>query len=100
MTAADPANPLNLASMTCSGVAVLGADGAETRSAGTCDSVDADGDMAFYWWRHDGSGTGSWGFLGGTGKWTGVEGGGTYKPAYTWIDGRMGNTWEGSWKTK
>lgn len=96
----DPANPLRLASMTCSGTAVVRKDQTEVRSAGTCDSVDRDGDVAFYWWRHDEKAGGHWGFLGGTGKWANVEGGGTYEPAYQWKDGRSGNTWKGSWKTK
>ena len=100
MTADDPANPLRLASMTCSGVAVLRADQTEVRSAGTCDSVDRDGDVAFYWWRHDEKAGGRWGFLGGSGKWANVEGGGTYEPTYQWKDGRMGNNWKGSWRTK
>jgi hypothetical protein len=100
ISADDPANPLHLASMTCSGTAIVRKDGTEVRSAGTCDSVDKDGDVAFYWWRHDEKNGGHWGFLGGTGKWTSVEGGGTYEPAYQWKDGRTGDTWKGSWRTK
>ena len=96
----DPANPLGLASMTCSGTSIVRKDQTEVRSAGTCDSVDKDGDVAFYWWRHDEKTGGHWGFLGGTGKWTNVEGGGTYEPAYQWKDGRVGDTWKGSWRMK
>jgi len=99
ITADDPANPLRQASMTCSGDAVLAKDGKPIRSAGTCDSVDAQGDVAFYWWRSDDKG-GRWGFLGGTGKWVTVEGGGTYEPTPGWKDGRQGNNWKGTWKTK
>ncbi len=99
IAADDPASPLYLASMTCSGMSVM--RGAVTiNAAGTCDSVDSGGDVAFYWWRYDEKGGGRWGFLGGTGKWSGVEGGGTYAPAYAWKDGRTGNTWKGAWKTK
>ncbi len=100
MMADDPASPLRLASMTCSGFAVLRKDQVPVRSAGTCDSVDRDGDVAFYWWRHDEKGGGRWGFLGGTGKWATVEGGGTYEPAYQWKDGRSGNNWKGTWRLK
>ncbi len=100
MTTDDPTNPLRLASMTCSGIAVVRNDGTEVRSAGTCDSVDPDGDVAFYWWRHDEASGGHWGLLGGTGKWVNVEGGGTYEPAHQWVDGRTANTWKGTWTTK
>ncbi|MFI5166968.1 MAG: hypothetical protein ACHQQS_10135 [Thermoanaerobaculales bacterium] len=96
----DPSNPLRLASMTCSGTSIARKDQTEVRSAGTCDTVDKDGDVAFYWWRIDEKAGGHWGFLGGTGKWTNVEGGGTYQPTYQWKDGRTGDTWKGSWKTK
>ena len=99
ITADDPASPLSLASMTCSGTSVTRAE-ATVRGAGTCDSVDADGDLAFYWWRYDDKSGGRWGFLGGTGKWSGVEGGGTYAPGQAWKDGRTSNTWKGSWKTR
>ena len=100
ITADDPSNPLRMASMTCSGTTVDTKDGKPIRSAGTCDSVDAQGDVAFYWWRADEKNGGRWGFLGGTGKWANVEGGGTYEPSFQWKDGRQGNSWKGSWKTK
>jgi hypothetical protein len=100
ITADDPLNPLRQASMTCSGTAVVAKDGKPIRSAGTCDSVDAQGDVAFYWWRSDDKSGGRWGFMGGTGKWITVEGGGTYEPNAGWKDGRQGNNWKGTWKTK
>lgn len=100
MTADDPSNPLRRASMACTGTAVVAKDGKPIRSAGTCDSVDGDGDVAFYWWRADEKNGGRWGFLGGTGKWITVEGGGTYEPTPPWKDGRQGNNWKGTWKSK
>ena len=100
ITADDPSNPLRQASMTCSGTVVVAKDGKPIRSAGTCDSVDSQGDVAFYWWRSDEKNGGRWGFLGGTGKWVTVEGGGTYEPTPGWKDGRQGNNWKGTWKTK
>ncbi len=96
----NPTNPLGLSSMTCTGTVIMRKDQTEVRSAGACDSVDKDGDVAFYWWRNDEKSGGRWGFLGGTGKWTNVEGGGTYEQAFQWKDGRSGNTWKGTWKTK
>ena len=100
LMADDPANPLRLASMTCAGTVVAAKDGKPIRSAGTCDTVDKQGDVAFYWWRSDEKNGGRWGFLGGTGKWVNVEGGGTYEPTPGFKDGRQGDTWKGTWKTK
>ncbi len=97
ITADDPSNPLRLASMVCKGTAVVAKDGKPIRSGGSCDSVDNDGDVAFFWWRSEGT-AGRWGFLGGTGKWVTVEGGGTYEPSAAWKDGRQANKWKGSWK--
>jgi hypothetical protein len=99
ITADDPRNPLALAAMTCMGTSVTRGE-TMVRGAGTCDSLDADGDVAFFWWRSDDKGGGHWGFLEGTGKWSGVEGGGTYAPGPAWKDGRNSNVWKGTWKTK
>ena len=100
MTSDDPASPLALTSMTCSGVTIVDEEGARLSGGGTCDSVDTDGDVAFLWWKSKGT-AGNWGFLGGTGKWEGVEGGGTYElNAYVWADGRFGNNWKGTWTMK
>jgi hypothetical protein len=95
----NPASPLHMASMVCNGTQILAKDGSPIRSAGSCDSVDAQGDVAFYWWR-GGPKDGTWGFMGGTGKWTYVEGGGTYEATQQWKDGRVANSWKGTWKTK
>jgi len=99
MSTEDAGNPLSLASMNCSGTTVRRGE-ATVSGAGSCESLDLDGDVAFYWWRYDEKAGGRWGFLGGTGKWSGVEGGGTYTPAFAWKDGKNGNTWKGTWKTK
>jgi hypothetical protein len=99
MSDQNPSSPLHLASMVCEGTTINAKDGTQMRGAGYCDSVDAQGDVAFYWWRGDGKG-GNWGFMGGTGKWSNVEGGGTYEASYLWKDGRFANNWKGSWKTK
>ena len=99
MTSDDPASPLALASMTCSGVTIVDKEGTQLSGGGTCDSVDKDGDVAILWWKSKES-AGKWGYLGGTGKWEGVEGGGTYEAVYTWADGRFGNNWKGTWAMK
>ena len=51
MTSDDPASPLALASMTCSGITIVDKEGVQLSGGGTCDSVDKDGDVALYWWR-------------------------------------------------
>ena len=80
---------------TCFGTSVIAADGAVS-ATGYCDAYDADEDVYFWWWRGDAQG-GTWGFLGGTGKFEGIEGGGTWKAGTTFPDGKSVNTWEGSW---
>jgi len=92
-------SPLGLASMQCSGTTIASKDGSPISGGGTCDSIDKDGDLAFYWWHSEGT-KGKWGFLGGTGKWKGVEGGGTYEQTHIWLDGKMGNNWQGTWTLK
>lgn len=99
MTDRTEGSPLAVASMQCAGTTIVGKEGAPISSGGTCDSVDADGDIALYWWRAEGT-SGKWGFMGGTGKWKGVEGGGTYEQTHMWLDGKMGNTWKGTWTMK
>ncbi len=101
MTADDPTSPLRQSSMYCSGTAILTKDNKPVRAAGTCDAVDLQGDVVFYWWRQDDNRNGGkWGYLGGSGKWANVEGGGTWEQTQTWKDGRIANSWKGTWKTK
>ena len=47
-----------------------------------------------YHWR------GTWHYIGGTGKFDGLTGGGTYQLALTWPDGKVLATWAGSAEMK
>jgi hypothetical protein len=99
LTTAQPDNPLNMNTQTCTGTTVTSADGKTGTGSGYCASVDADGDVTWMWFRGD-LNAGTWGFLDGTGKFKGIEGGGTWKTKQRSADGRLINTWEGSWQTK
>jgi len=91
----DPSTPLSLASQDCMFTTVTAADGKSFNSGGFCDGVDKDGDV--YW--AVGTSTqngGEWHYIGGTGKFEGLEGGGTYQLALEWPDGKVMATWEGT----
>ena len=94
----DPDNPLNEANHKCSTTNLIAADGSVS-VAGYCDGIDADGDAWWLWIRGDQDG-GTWAYIGGTGKFDGIEGGGTYSVGDGWPDGRIINSWEGSWTMK
>jgi len=51
--------------------------------SGYCSYVDADGDRMFEYWTETGEGKGTDTLLGGTGKYAGIQGGGTYEYSYT-----------------
>ena len=91
----DPANPLHMAAQDCIGSGIYAPDGAED-SAGYCDMIDPEGNVAFIWYRNDGEDR-AWGFLGGTGKFAGVTGGGTTAVIGGTPDGRVVIRWQGSW---
>lgn len=91
----DPASPLNQSATTCSGSSITKADGSAV-VAGHCDAVDADGDVWTLWYSANQDG-GTWGYMGGTGKFEGIEGGGTFSTGSAWADGRGINNWEGTY---
>jgi uncharacterized protein YaiE (UPF0345 family) len=94
--AADPASPLDRSATTCSGSMVMDASARGTVVSGHCDMVDEDEDVWTIWYAGDQDG-GSWGFMGGTGKFEGVEGRGTFSADAQWADGRGINSWEGTY---
>ncbi len=61
-----------------------------------CGGVDADGDVWTIWYGGDEDG-GDWGYMGGTGKFEGIKGGGTFSAESQWSDGRGINSWEGTY---
>ncbi len=92
----DPASPLDRTATTCTGSTVMDATGRATVVSGHCDGVDADGDVWTIWYGGDEDG-GDWGYMGGTGKFEGIEGGGTFSAESQWSDGRGINSWEGKY---
>ena len=93
--AEDPGNPLHMAAQDCIGGAIFAPDGTEN-GAGYCDIIDPEGNVAFLWYRNDGTNR-TWGFLGGTGRFEGVAGGGTTAVLGGTADGRVVIRWEGKW---
>jgi len=94
----DPSNSLHLASQDCFGTTVISADGTAIAN-GSCDAVDAASDRWWIWW-HNGPDANTWGFMGGTGKYEGIKGGGTTTPLAQMADGRTAITWDGHWIMK
>ncbi len=93
----DPNSPFRNVSQDCMFTVVTSADGNSVSSGGFCDGIDADGNVYWVWAQADESG-GNWHYIGGTGKFEGIQGGGTYELATEWPDGKVRTTWEGTWK--
>ena len=98
MLANDAAPPFHLAAHDCLGSMVSNASGAPLQINGVCDGIDKDGDV-FWMWFHDLGETHSWSFMGGTGKYDGITGGGTTKVLGGFPD-RLVISWEGNWTLK
>ena len=80
----------------CLGGSIIGPNGDTGNGAGYCDGIDKDGDVYFIWYRNDGADR-RWGFLGGTGKFAGVDGGGTTEVVGGTPHGRVVVKWQGKW---
>ncbi len=89
----DPASPMDRTATTCTGSMVMDATGQATVVSGHCDGVNADGDVWTAWYAGNQDG-GAWGFMGGTGKFEGIEGRGTFSAEVQWSDGRGINSWK------
>jgi hypothetical protein len=85
----------NLTTGNCSGLTLTDAEG-NWSASGVCSRVDGDGDGYSMSWRQDYTmDAGVWEMVGGTGKWDGVSGGGTY--VYTPLAGGAGaSTYSGN----
>ena len=94
----DPSNSIHLASQDCFGTTLIAADGT-ANGHGYCDAVDTDGDRWWIWWNNTPE-SNKWGFIGGTGKYEGIKGGGTTTPLAQMADGRSAITWNGHWTMK
>ena len=91
----DPGSPFDGACEDVFLSDVLAADGTVVSSTASGDGVDRDGDA---WSFVSGTQPGTWVYAGGTGKFKGIEGGGTYKLEKEWPDGRAIYSWEGTIK--
>ncbi len=89
----DPASSIDRTATTCTGSTVMDATGRATVISGHCDGVDTKGDVWTAWYAGNQDG-GDWGFMGGTGKFEGIEGRGTFSAEVQWPDGRGINSWE------
>jgi hypothetical protein len=96
VVADDSVSPIDRTATTCTGSMVVDATGRATVVSGHCDGVDADGDVWTIWYAGNQDG-GDWGYMGGTGKFEGIEGGGTFSAEVQWPDGRGVNSWEGTY---
>ena len=92
----DPTSPIDRTATLCTGSTVMDASGMATVISGVCDGVDADGSVWTAWYGGDQQG-GAWGYMGGTGKFEGIKGGGTFSAEVQWSDGRGINSWEGTY---
>jgi hypothetical protein len=92
-------NPFHLTTLDCYSTYIAAADGNSGNGNGYCHGVDKDGDV---WWITFGGdfGGGTWAFTGGTGKFDGISGGGTFKPVSQMQGGRSLSVWDGTWDMK
>jgi hypothetical protein len=93
----DPNHALNRASGDCDGACVRRGD-EDPACMGSCSWVDTDGDLAFFIW--EGQNEGTWKMKGGTGKWAGASGKGSWKASALYAGGMGANSWEGSIEMK
>lgn len=94
----DPSSPLHLLAQNCGGTNLYGPDGPEAapvRTSGYCVGWDAEGDL---WWMSywNGPEGGQWTVVDGTGKFDGMEGGGTSELVHIEADGRFTIRWRGT----
>jgi len=90
----DSKSIINLVTQDAGGSSVTDADGNLVEAHGYADGVDRDGDTFWIWWKNSPEGN-TWGYVGGTGKFKGIKGGGTTKLLASFPDGRWTISWEG-----
>jgi hypothetical protein len=99
VVAEDASVPFHMSPQDCMGSNIIGGDGMLIAGYGHCRGMDADGDVWFIWYKNSPEGN-HWGFMGGRGKYEGIEGGGTTVANPPTADGRLVITWEGTWTMK
>ena len=95
----DASSPLHLVDMGCTGSSVVSSDGNSSSGGGHCVIVDQGGDVIWAWWLGDQDG-GTWGFMGGTGKFAGAQGDGTWTNDREFPSGKFINKWKMTWRVK
>ena len=95
----DESVPFHLGSQTAVGTSVMDADGNLLTTAGYLHTVDPDGDVMYIYWRGTGDGS-EWSFVSGTGKYEGIQGGGTSEVLVALEDGSQMIRWHGKWTQK
>lgn len=99
----EPANyPVRVHKHQCVGTYIRSAGGNTQTGSGYCDNVDWDGDVYWHYWTGSGdpgvpgSLQGTWTITGGTGKFKGIKGAGSWKnTGKTWPDGTWTERFEG-----
>lgn len=97
--AEDASVPFHMSPQDCIGSNIMDAEGMLIDGYGHCRGIDADGDVWFIWYHNSAEGN-RWGFMGGRGKYEGIEGGGTTVANPPTADGRLVISWEGTWTMK
>ncbi len=82
----DTSDPLHMSNTDCNGTTESDVDGNIVQGGGFCTLADKDHDAVWLWWAMDADG-GTWGVFGGTGKYKGATGGGTWEVSEQWPDG-------------
>ncbi|MDX1531245.1 MAG: hypothetical protein R3362_06940 [Rhodothermales bacterium] len=95
----DPESPIHLVSQNCAGTDLFGSDGTPIQSAGSCTGIDGDGDLYHVSYLNSPEQR-PWSFTGGTGKFAGIEGGGTTEVVAVGPDGRVTIRYEGTMRTR
>jgi hypothetical protein len=90
----DPKSPIHLLSQDCAGTDLIGSDGTPQQIGGACAAIDSDGDIMRISYLNTPP-NGTWHYTGGTGKFAGVEGGGTSEVIALGPDGRFTLRYQG-----
>lgn len=99
IVADDETIPFHLAEQITVGTAVVDSEGNVITGSGYGHAIDADGDVMYISWRVTEGGS-EWDFVSGTGKYEGMEGGGTSENIYMNGNGDQVIRWHGKWTKK
>ncbi len=93
----DPASMLNQSRYDCFGTHLIDDEGVSLGGRGYCAGIADNGDL---WWNRW-SGTlsgGDWTFVGGTGRFANISGGGVWSSAAGFAPEETITVWEGRWQ--